>query len=57
MQTLFLCLIFFIANYLSLENILNESDHSDEDEFSDTFDADSSLLHYVRRMCIAKNRW
>lgn len=36
------------ANYLSLESILNESDHSDEDESSDTFDADSSILHFVR---------
>ncbi|KAI9250799.1 Golgi CORVET complex core vacuolar protein 8-domain-containing protein [Helicostylum pulchrum] len=33
-------------NYLSLESILNESDNSDSEEFSDTFDADSSLLHF-----------
>ncbi|KAI7897400.1 Golgi CORVET complex core vacuolar protein 8-domain-containing protein [Mucor mucedo] len=34
------------ANYLSLESILNESDNSDEDESSDTFDVDSSILHF-----------
>lgn len=37
-----------LENYLSLESILNESDNSDSEEFSDTFDADSSLLHFVR---------
>lgn len=34
------------ANYLSLEDILNESDNSEDDQFSDNIDVDSSLNHF-----------
>ncbi|KAI8331983.1 Golgi CORVET complex core vacuolar protein 8-domain-containing protein [Choanephora cucurbitarum] len=34
------------ANYLELENILNETDHSDEDFEEDGSEVDSSLLHF-----------
>lgn len=40
-----------IANYLSLESILNESSDEEEEEedYPDTFnDADSSILNFVR---------
>lgn len=43
-----LCVL--LANYLSLESILNESSDEEEEDYSDTFnDADSSLLNFVRK--------
>lgn len=43
---LFIFFALYLANYLSLENILNETDSSDIED--NTIDTDSTLLHFVK---------
>lgn len=47
-RLLFIFFALHLANYLSLENILNETDSSDIED--NTIDTDSTLLHFVKHL-------